>query len=49
MQLDSIKNNTNILTAENIETYLNAMEQKIKDYDLKHIVNIMQRQDKMQQ
>lgn len=49
MQLDSIKNNTHILTAENIETYLNTMEQKIKDYDLKHIVNIMQRQDKMQQ
>ncbi|MDY5184400.1 hypothetical protein [Helicobacter trogontum] len=49
MQLNSIKNSTHMLTADNIETYLNTMEQQIKDYDLQPIVEIMQEQDRMKQ
>ncbi len=41
MQIDAIKNKTHILTPNNIESYLDTMEQKIKDYDLKPLVKII--------
>ena len=34
MQIDAIANATHILTAENIDEYLQTMEHKIKSYDL---------------
>ncbi|MCV3383251.1 hypothetical protein L8T82_05195 [Campylobacter sp. IFREMER_LSEM_CL292] len=33
MQLDAIKNQTNILTPENMDEYFKIMEEKIKNYD----------------
>ena len=35
IQLDAIKNNTHILTTENIDEYFKIMEEKIKSYDIK--------------
>ncbi|MCR6577707.1 hypothetical protein [Campylobacter insulaenigrae] len=37
MQLDAIKNQTHILTSENMEEYFKTMENKIKMYDIKSI------------
>lgn len=38
MQLDAIKNNTHILTTENINEYFKIMEEKIISYDLQPII-----------
>ncbi|MBF7068546.1 hypothetical protein [Campylobacter volucris] len=38
MQLDAIKNNTHILTIENINEYFKIMEEKIISYDLQPII-----------
>ncbi|AJC94505.1 hypothetical protein FVD15_00615 [Campylobacter volucris] len=38
MQLDAIKNNTHILTTENIDEYFKIMEEKIISYDLQPII-----------
>lgn len=38
MQLDAIKNNTHILTIENIDEYFKIMEEKIISYDLQPII-----------
>ena len=41
IQLDAIKNQTNILTPQNIDQYLATMEQKIKSYDIKPFVDMI--------
>lgn len=41
MQLDAIKNQTNILTPQNIDEYLKTMEQKIKAYDVEPFVDML--------
>lgn len=38
MQLDAIKNNTHILTPQNMDSYFNTMEEKIRNYDLKPFI-----------
>ncbi|MCV3427492.1 hypothetical protein L8W41_01905 [Campylobacter sp. IFREMER_LSEM_CL1904] len=38
MQLDAIKNQTNILTPENMDEYFKIMEEKIKNYDLNPLI-----------
>ena len=38
MQLDSIANGTNILTPQNIDSYLSTMESKIKNYDISPLI-----------
>lgn len=42
MQLDAIKNQTNILTPQNIDQYLATMEQKIKSYDIKPFIKALE-------
>ena len=37
LQLDSIKNKTHILTPQNIESYLDIMQEKIKSYNIDFI------------
>lgn len=41
-QLDAIKNQTNILTPQNIDKYLKTMEQKIKSYDIKPFIKALE-------
>ncbi|WP_086276265.1 hypothetical protein [Campylobacter vicugnae] len=41
-QLDAIKNQTNILTPQNINKYLKTMEQKIKSYDIKPFIKALE-------
>ena len=38
MQLDAIKNNAHILTPQNMDSYFNTMEEKIRNYDLEPFV-----------
>ncbi|MBX2683471.1 hypothetical protein [Campylobacter lari] len=38
IQLDAIKNQTNILTPENMDEYFKIMEEKIKNYDLNPLI-----------
>ncbi|CAM4085776.1 hypothetical protein [Campylobacter armoricus] len=38
MQLDAIKNQTNILTPENMDEYFKIMVEKIKNYDLNPLI-----------
>ncbi|EAL3890844.1 hypothetical protein A0Y87_04945 [Campylobacter lari] len=38
MQLDAIRNQTNILTPENMDEYFKIMEEKIKNYDLNPLI-----------
>lgn len=38
MQLDAIKNGTNILTPQNMEEYFKIMEEKIRNYDLTPLI-----------
>lgn len=40
MGLDAIRENTHILTSENIEEYLKTMESKIQEYDIEPLVKI---------
>ncbi|WP_086242740.1 hypothetical protein [Campylobacter devanensis] len=42
IQLDAIKNQTNILTPQNIDKYLATMEQKIKSYDIKPFIKALE-------
>lgn len=42
IQLDAIKNQTNILTPQNIDKYLATMEQKIKSYDIKQFIKALE-------
>ena len=42
IQLDAIKNQTNILTPQNIDQYLATMEQKIKSYDIKPFIKALE-------
>ncbi|WP_096014817.1 hypothetical protein [Campylobacter lanienae] len=42
IQLDAIKNQTNILTPKNIDKYLKTMEQKIKSYDIKPLIKALE-------
>lgn len=42
IQLDAIKNQTNILTPQNIDKYLTIMEQKIKSYDIKPFIKALE-------
>lgn len=42
IQLDAIKNQTNILTPQNIDKYLAIMEQKIKSYDIKPFIKALE-------
>ncbi|MCI2235391.1 hypothetical protein MKD52_00860 [Helicobacter sp. CaF467b] len=41
LQLDSIQNKKHILTPDNIESYFDIFEQKIQDYDLTPLINII--------
>ncbi|WP_086290576.1 hypothetical protein [Campylobacter devanensis] len=41
-QLDAIKNQTNILTPQNIDKYLATVEQKIKSYDIKPFIKALE-------
>ena len=41
-QLDAIKNQTNILTPQNIDKYLATMEQKIKSYDIEPLIKALE-------
>lgn len=41
MQLDAIKDGTNILTLQNIDDYISTMEQKIKSYDMQPFVEML--------
>ncbi|WP_086252358.1 hypothetical protein [Campylobacter devanensis] len=41
-QLDAIKNQTNILTPQNIDKYLKTMEQKIKSYDITPFIKALE-------
>ena len=40
MQLDAIKNNTHILTPENMDKYFEIMEEKIRNYDLEPFIKM---------
>ncbi|MBX7490404.1 hypothetical protein [Helicobacter turcicus] len=40
LQLDAIQNKTHILTLNNVESYFNALEQKIRNYDLTPLIDI---------
>lgn len=40
IQLDAIKNQTNILTLENVDSYFNIVENKIKNYDMNPFIQI---------
>ena len=40
LQLDAIKNKSHILTLENIDMYLNTMQQKIQNYDITPLIDI---------
>ncbi|WP_086303997.1 hypothetical protein [Campylobacter devanensis] len=42
IQLDAIKNQTNILTPQNIDQYLKTMEQKIKSYDIEPLIKALE-------
>ncbi|TWO17364.1 hypothetical protein ZA02_01540 [Campylobacter lanienae] len=42
IQLDAIKNQTNILTPQNIDKYLATMEQKIKSYDIEPLIKALE-------
>lgn len=42
IQLDAIKNQTNILTPQNIDKYLATLEQKIKSYDIKPFIKALE-------
>ncbi|WP_096025785.1 hypothetical protein [Campylobacter lanienae] len=42
IQLDAIKNQTNILTPQNIDKYLATMEQKIKSYDIEPFIKALE-------
>ena len=42
IQLDAIKNQTNILTTQNIDKYLKTMEQKIKSYDVEPFIKALE-------
>ncbi|MGM9997700.1 hypothetical protein [Campylobacter lanienae] len=42
IQLDAIKNQTNILTPKNIDKYLATMEQKIKSYDIEPFIKALE-------
>lgn len=44
--IDSIYNKQHILTIDNIDNYLDIMEQKIKDYDLEPLIKIINEYDK---
>lgn len=41
LELDSIQNKKHILTPDNIESYFDIFEQKIQDYDLTPLINIV--------
>ncbi|WP_086267920.1 hypothetical protein [Campylobacter devanensis] len=41
-QLDAIKNQTNILTPQNIDKYLATVEQKIKSYDITPLIKALE-------
>ncbi|HEH4505923.1 TPA: hypothetical protein SHD90_000329 [Campylobacter coli] len=43
MQLDAIKNNTHILTPQNMGEYFNTVEKKIRDYDLTPFINYIKK------
>ncbi|MCW1361133.1 hypothetical protein OLQ22_09085 [Campylobacter jejuni] len=45
MQLDAIKNQTNILTPENMDEYFKIMEEKIRNYDLTPFVEFIKKQE----
>ncbi|MCR8679399.1 MULTISPECIES: hypothetical protein [Campylobacter] len=42
IQLDAIKNQTNILTPQNIDKYLKTVEQKIKSYDIEPFIKALE-------
>ncbi|WP_293651287.1 hypothetical protein [uncultured Campylobacter sp.] len=42
IQLDAIKNQTNILTPQNIDKYLATLEQKIKSYDITPFIKALE-------
>ena len=48
MQLDAIANGTHILTPENIDEYLQTMENKIKAYDLAPLIAEIKEWEKTQ-
>ena len=43
MHLDAIKNNTHILTTQNMDRYFELMEQKIRAYDLEPLIQIIKK------
>lgn len=45
MQLDAIKNNTHILTPQNMDEYLKKMEEKIRNYDLTPFIEYIKKQE----
>ena len=48
MQIDAIANGTHILTPENIDEYLQTMENKIKAYDLAPLIQEIKEWEKNQ-
>ncbi|CAM2839982.1 hypothetical protein [Helicobacter burdigaliensis] len=46
MQLDAIKNGTHILTPQNMDEYFKIMEEKIRNYDLKPLIEQIKKASK---
>lgn len=45
MQLDAIKNNTHILTPQNMDNYFKTMEEKIRNYNLTPFIEFIKNQE----